>query len=361
MIKIEEKILKVISIISIFLALLVCISLQFFPGMHEKSMLTHEARKKIANGNIRDMEVVSTIAEPEDIVEIDDSHEELKTQLKIQIPEGNEKDSVIIESDHYNKDIYLRFKNGVEDFFSQYKIKGSCDHISSLSYYQDGNDGVIAFSMDEIYVTKWDYEDNYVYLDFCDPHKVYDKIVVVDAGHGDRACGAVRMGYMEKDINLGIVTELKKLEESKKDKIGFFYTRTDDSNPTLEQRVGLANELKADLFISVHNNSSGNGNFSGEHGTQVMYDESDDSKKSGKDFAQICLESVSKATGSNKVGLLKGDKIHIIRNSKNTVALIEVGFMTNKEELSNLVTEEYQKQTAEGIYEGILVAFKEGY
>ena len=65
--------------------------------------------------------------------------------------------------------------------------------------------------------------------------------------------------------------------------------------------------------------------------------------------------------GSKNKGLVKGDSIYIIRTSEVPVALIEVGFMTNEEELALLRSKEYQKQTAQGIYDAILRAFDEGY
>jgi N-acetylmuramoyl-L-alanine amidase len=70
---------------------------------------------------------------------------------------------------------------------------------------------------------------------------------------------------------------------------------------------------------------------------------------------------VTAALGSKDIGLVKGDSIYIIRTSEVPVALIEVGFMTNREELANLNTQEYQKLAAQGIYNAIEQAFEEGY
>ena len=64
---------------------------------------------------------------------------------------------------------------------------------------------------------------------------------------------------------------------------------------------------------------------------------------------------------SRNRGLVEGDSIYIIRTSKVPVALIEVGFMTNQQELDLLRSEDYQKKAALGIYHAILRAFEEGY
>ena len=58
---------------------------------------------------------------------------------------------------------------------------------------------------------------------------------------------------------------------------------------------------------------------------------------------------------------MEGDSIYIIRTSEVPVALIEVGFMTNKDELEKLNSDVYQRETAEGVYQAVLRAFEEGY
>lgn len=97
------------------------------------------------------------------------------------------------------------------------------------------------------------------------------------------------------------------------------------------------------------------------NGTQVLYSESDDSELSSQRLAQICLDHVSSAFESTSIGLLPGDDIYIIRSSEVPVALVEVGFMTNADELAKLNSQEYQAKAAEGIYEAIKQAFEEGY
>ena len=70
---------------------------------------------------------------------------------------------------------------------------------------------------------------------------------------------------------------------------------------------------------------------------------------------------MSKYAGSRNLGLVKGDSIYIVRTSEVPVALVEGGYMTNKEELEKLITKEYQKKIAMGIYQAINQAFEEGY
>ena len=128
------------------------------------------------------------------------------------------------------------------------------------------------------YQVKQRIENGYLYLSFVNLHDIYDKVIIIDAGHGGRMTGAVRNGIEEKSINLDIVLALKEqLDSYSGDKrLGIFYTRTTDTNPTLQQRAALANKADADLFISVHCNSYEKGNFTAVSGTQVLYSQSDD-------------------------------------------------------------------------------------
>ena len=83
------------------------------------------------------------------------------------------------------------------------------------------------------------------------PHEVYDKVVVIDAGHGGRAVGANKQGINEKDIDLAIVLKLKEIFDNSDQNIGVYYTRTDDSNPTSTRECSLPTS-RTRIFSSVY-------------------------------------------------------------------------------------------------------------
>ncbi len=348
----DEKVLKAVTVLTGVLTLVVCISLPFLPKLHEKEALAAEKEQEIGRADL----VAS--ADPKDVVKKAD---DISAQIKIGLPQQLTEEQLTIKNDYLTQTVYIRFSGGVDDYFDQYGIQGNCDHIASLFYYRDGDEGVIAFGLDRVYEVEQKFELGNLYLDFVDPHTIYDKVIVIDAGHGDRAPGVVKLGIAEKDIDLNILLELRKLLEDCPDNIGVYYTRTSDINPTFEQRVQLANKADADLFISIHNNSDVTGNFTEANGTHVMYSESNDKELSGQKLAQICLDNITDTLGSKNRGVLAGDKIYILRNSEVPAVLVEVGFMTNYEELMQLKTKEYQQKAAKGIYCAIMEAFEEGY
>lgn len=81
-------------------------------------------------------------------------------------------------------------------------------------------------------------------------------IVVIDAGHGGKDGGATRDKYKEKDINLGVALKLGKLIENNMNDVKVVYTRKTDVFVDLYKRSDIANKAKANLFISIHTNST---------------------------------------------------------------------------------------------------------
>ena len=81
------------------------------------------------------------------------------------------------------------------------------------------------------------------------------KIVVLDAGHGGKDPGAMGTGRYkktEKDIALDVTLKLGQYIENEFKDVKVVYTRIDDSFPSLNDRTSLANNVDADLFISIH-------------------------------------------------------------------------------------------------------------
>lgn len=79
--------------------------------------------------------------------------------------------------------------------------------------------------------------------------------VVIDAGHGGKDTGAIENNVREKDVNLAVALKLAKLLNKKDKDLKVVLTRDKDVFLTLQQRADIANNAKADLFISIHTNS----------------------------------------------------------------------------------------------------------
>jgi len=212
---------------------------------------------------------------------------------------------------------------------------------------------IIEMQMDSVYAYKMYEDDAFIYIEMCDTHDVFDKVLVIDAGHGGDDTGTCsRDGeYQESDINLQVVLYLKKLLEEKyvsMDSIKVYYTRLTRDYVDLETRVKLANAVEADLFLSVHCNGS---EESAPQGTEVIY-KSDEKGRSQK-AAGFFMENIIDALNTRDRGVFADESIYILNHAKVPSVLVELGFMTNTEDMNILKETENQEKTAEALYKSI--------
>ena len=315
----------------------------------EESIKDGDKEKNKETGTGKNKERKKTVKE--------DQHEisgYLKEQMmRLELPEHTSGSDVKIIPDYAGQQINVQLPGADQNYLYDYQLIGKNDRIINLDYTSHGGAGTIALKMDRVMEVESSYDEKYLYLDFKTPKEIYDRVVVVDAGHGGSAPGAVSGDIYEKNITLAIVQQLKAMfDEAGNSRVGVYYTRLDDTDPDFSDRVGLANNSGADLFVSVHINSVKG--TAGE-GVEVMYNEqAPDTAFDTKDFAQILLDHEVKSLGAVDRGLIPGNKIYIIRNALMPAALVEVGFMNNPTELSNLLDASYQKRAAAGIYKGIM-------
>lgn len=374
----EEKIVRGTSLFLAVLTVIMCISLSDLPKLEVKAsqyvakqMRIRKEREEreemwatLSGLEFLDYSTRQAMATAEQLPEEQQTAAEaldFTQQLRLELPKNRSKDDVTIENHYVTRTIDIQIQGAGEDYLVRYPMLGRSDHIADLNYFSDENGGTLELSMEHVYELSLDWQGQYLYIDFIEPQDIYDKIVVIDAGHGAKMPGAIVGDVMEKDIDLAIVKKLKKIfDEAEDEKLGVYYTRLDDSDPAFEDRSGLANELGANLFVSIHNNSYPKSTKI--NGTAVLYDEKKETEgNSSKHLANILLGRLTEELGTTNKGLMAGNDIYVIRTCEAPAALIEVGFMTNPKELANLTDEKYQKKCAQAIYEGIMQALEEGY
>ena len=171
-----------------------------------------------------------------------------------------------------------------------------------------------------------------------------DMLIVLDAGHGGHDTGAVgAKGTFEKDINLDIVLRAGKVLTAAGARV--LYTRSDDTFIPLYDRPGLANTRGADIFISVHNNSTPTRN-SGS-GTQTYF-----RTPQSIPLAAAMHEELVKALELRDGGVRNGNYA-VIRESKMPSVLLEIAFINNLKEEQLLNSPAFRQKAAEGILNGV--------
>ena len=174
------------------------------------------------------------------------------------------------------------------------------------------------------------------------------KLIVIDAGHGDEDPGSSISNVDEKDLNLQSALKLKSALEEEGYEV--MMTRSDDTYLTLTERAEFANEVEADLFISIHQNSYIDD--STVSGIEVYYNESTKTE-SDEVLAQFIQTELVETTGARDRGIRAYDELVVTRKTEMPACLVELGYMTNKSELSLLQSDAYQYKLVTGMVNGI--------
>ncbi len=212
------------------------------------------------------------------------------------------------------------------------------------------------------------------------------RTVVIDPGHGGDEVGAVGpAGAMEKDVTLAVA---RRLRAAIQNSLGYqaFLTRDTDALVALDDRAAVANNYKADLFVSIHCNAS---RAHGAHGSEVYflsYQASDDESRrlaqaegaaalplapEGSDLSLILWdmaqaehleessalasriqEELAEVTGSQGRGI-KQAPFRVLVGAAMPAVLVEIAFITNSEEEKLLVSDAWQARVAAALLRGI--------
>lgn len=222
----------------------------------------------------------------------------------------------------------------------------------------------------------------------------FSKVVLIDPGHGGEESGAV--GYLdakktrrvfEKDLSLRLA---KKIRDELSKSTSAYLTRSLDRTVSLQDRADMADLVKADLFLSIHFNSSTDPK---SHGFELFYldnnsnaatakvERTENLNLQGEELVvnQILVDLVVQQTVSHSKELAKSvhEKIrptiknyrildrgvkpglfYVLALSKRPGLLIEGGFMSNVDELKKINDEKYLDQLAKQISSGVVEYIK---
>lgn len=185
-----------------------------------------------------------------------------------------------------------------------------------------------------------------------------NRVVVIDAGHGGVDPGAVGKAnkILEKDVTLAVSKRLQALVQQGGAKT--IMVREDDRDlgtsqgllkrkrEDLAQRIQLAMDAQADVYLSIHANSFPNAKLTG---TQTFYHP--DSPE-GKLLAQSIQQELNRMTNGKRVA--KGNQdIYVLKKAHQAAVTVELGFLSNPEEEQLLSRSDYQEKLALAIYQGL--------
>ena len=195
-------------------------------------------------------------------------------------------------------------------------------------------------------------------------HSKEGHVVMLDPGHGGYDPGAITsQGVYEKSINLQIAQKVKEMLGPSG--IAVFLTREEDidyapdgvkGNNTKKQidlnhRIDIANEAKANVFVSLHVNATATGQNSGAE-TFYHY-----KSESGKGLAVLIQQELIKIQGMNRRSAKPGN-FYVIKNTSMPAVIVEVGYLSSPKEQKKLQQSWYQEQLSRAIAKGIANYFE---
>ena len=282
--------------------------------------------------------------------------------LKLPVPNG-----VLASDFEMNEELLgclteLVLKGDYSDFYADALVDNTGEAILQIQVYYDPNTDETIFKIFSDVVLGCglsDSEDNFVNVRMDFVKNIYKKVIVMDAGHGGHDPGAQHQGYNESDLNLKIVLNCRELFKDTDIKV--YYTRIDDTFLSLYDRAAFAELVGADMFIAVHHNSSWYDTVSG---TSVYWGDKDTSTSlnglTSEKLAWRMLENLTAALDTKVFGEGAINKnFVVVRDSKAPAVLLEIGFMSNSDELSRLVKDKFSKKVARTIVDTVLDIYEE--
>ncbi len=179
--------------------------------------------------------------------------------------------------------------------------------------------------------------------------------VVIDPGHGGKESGAVGpTGLLEKEVNLEVAFILKRLFEDAGSTV--VLTRDGDYSVGLVERVRIAKETGADLFLSLHHNSNSERNPEINR-TEVYYPLPP--YCSAFDLACYVVDEIATAKGIQALKPLPG-RYRVLRDNVPLSLLIEFSYISNPDEEEKLFRIEYLRSEAEALFRAVRNYFDTG-
>jgi N-acetylmuramoyl-L-alanine amidase len=192
----------------------------------------------------------------------------------------------------------------------------------------------------------------YLKLKNTEGNPIAQRVIVLDAGHGGKDPGAVGSGITEKEIVLDVTKRL----EAKLKAAGatIIMTRSGDTYPTLGERVELAEDKYADMFVSIHVNAAS----ASASGSETFYDTSQNlNGEESKKLASEIQKQMISLVGTKDRGI-KDNDFYVLRNNDMVSVLVELAFISNSSDLVKLKSDKYKDLFAEAIYRGIVEYYK---
>ena len=320
-------------------------------GISMTAMLRLSANKAIVIADVTQGQVelsTSSIQEGQELKML--QTENSGGAFEILLPDDVRAENVVMENRYMERQLWIHIQCDDTGVYETNSVSGDISSILD-GHYEVQPDGVLLkFAMDGIKEYHSTLEGNNLRVAGFQPKELYSFIVVIDPAGGGSENGLWRYGYREKELTLQIARQVQK--NSDLPDIKLYLTRTEDAEVSREDRIGLAQEVEADLYIRIA--AAENPADESEYGIQCYYNEDFFIPDFGNvELADIATKAVTIASSNRAVGLIPAEQESILREINIPAAELSVGYLSNDQERNLLQQESYQQKVAEGILNAI--------
>ena len=231
--------------------------------------------------------------------------------------------------------------------YGTYDVKGTV--VENIEVSTKGGSTTFRFKQNCISAYEVTDEGDSYAIRVKNPKEVYDKVLLLDAGHGGKDPGTSGNGMQEKNLTLTIAQKIE--QELRGSGIKVYMTRDRDVYPENSTRAKIANDI-ADLMVSIHINSG----QETANGTETLYQvhaNDSSSRLTSKQLAEILQASMISSTGNTNRGVKLRTDLLILNRTTVPSAIVEVVFITNTGDALKISNPAYQDQVAQAIADGI--------
>lgn len=273
----------------------------------------------------------------------------------IALPSGLDTSEIEDEDNYFAGNFTITLPGDLRNHFNSKPIKYDANKVSNVNIsLDDSGDTVLTFYTTKLYAYRLTVSKSQIKVAIDRAKNLYSKVVVIDPGHGGHDDGTTSQNkiYKEKNVVLSIAYTYFRNYLNDED-LKVYWTRKDDTYPTLYERAAFPKKVDADIFISVHMNSFPKAT---PKGTEVFYSTRNNILQpnglSSYTMASMFLKNITSTFSTFNRGVKTA--AYVVTNMNTVPAvLLEYGFLSNEDDLAKFSKLENQDKAAEVLYDTI--------
>ncbi len=312
-----------------------------------KTIVIADSTENGVNGS-QALEVVKTLC-------LEETEEETGT-FWIPLKSGTKAGNVVVENSYLDRELRIFIGGADAGFYEENAVRGNVDFLKSAVSKTQKSGVLLCFQTNQVYEFQTSMDQDVLKVVARNPQDLYDMVVVVDPAASPMLTDA-QGAIAQEELTMAVSRYLS--EQWTQENIKLYYTRLGDRQVTDDQRVKLAQDTDADIYIRLAVSQEEDPM---QYGISGRYNQAYFIPGFGNvELADILTRNVTIATNNRAVGLVSTEEEDVLNRLQIPSACIEMGYVTNEQECELLASDSYRQKLAGGIIEGIKEVYTSYY